>query len=192
MHCSDDYRLQEITSNRSMRGIAAAIAGAILLTGCATAKVGDADKMEKAEPAKTTASSGPATVTLKAMNDVKKDPATVTLSAMNPKEEPKKEAAKAEPPGIQDDMHIVADGENLWCIAALREIYDDGLLWPLIYKRNMDLIKDPDLIYPGQELAIERDNTSEMLDAAANHARTRGAWAVGPLEDADTAYTNSQ
>jgi len=66
------------------------------------------------------------------------------------------------------------------------------LLWPLIYKRNLDSIKDPDLIYPGQELAIERDNTAEMLDAAANHARTRGAWAVGPLEEADEAYTKSQ
>jgi len=72
MNCSDDYRFP---ANRSMRGIASAIAGAILLTGCATAKVGDADKMEKAAPAET-ASTEPATVTLKSMNKVKEEPAS--------------------------------------------------------------------------------------------------------------------
>ncbi len=191
MNCSDDGSFRKFASNQAIRGIGTAVVSAVLVAGCATAKVGDADKMEKATPAATTASSKPATVTLKSMNKVKEEPkgppATVTLSSMNKVKE--KPAPKKKPPEILDDMHVVEEGENLWCIADLREVYDDALMWPLIYKRNLDIIKDPDLIYPGQELAIERDNSVEDLDAAANHARTRGAWAVGPLEESDAAYT---
>lgn len=194
MNCSDDCCFHKSVSNRSIRSIGTALLVTVLLAGCSTAKVDDADNMEKATPAATSASEQPATVTLKSMNTVKEapkgPPATVTLASMNKvPEEPKKEPApEKKPPEILDDMHVVAEGQNLWVISALREVYDDGLLWPLIYKRNLDIIEDPDLIYPGQELAIERDNTDDDLNAAADHARSRGAWTVGPLESADDDY----
>lgn len=53
--------------------------------------------------------------------------------------------------------HVVKKGECLWYIAGYEDIYGNPLKWPLIYKANKDKIKDPDLIYPGQVLAIPRD-----------------------------------
>ncbi len=42
----------------------------------------------------------------------------------------------------------------LWRIAENDEIYGDAWKWPAIYSANKDQIKDPDLIFPGQELVI--------------------------------------
>jgi len=78
----------------------------------------------------------------------------------------------------------VKEGDNLWCISKLRAVYDDAYMWPLIYKRNMD-------IYPGQRLWIERDNSSADIESAVKHARTRGAWSVGPTEMTDKKYISN-
>lgn len=48
----------------------------------------------------------------------------------------------------------VVRGDNLWNIAKKDEIYADPYMWPRIYRQNRDQIKDPDLIYPKQKLAI--------------------------------------
>ena len=50
--------------------------------------------------------------------------------------------------------YIVAKGDSLSKIAQ-RE-YGDANKWRTIYEANRDLIKDPDLIYPGQELKLPR------------------------------------
>jgi nucleoid-associated protein YgaU len=54
------------------------------------------------------------------------------------------------------DIHKVVKGECLWWIAEYKGVYDDPFKWPLIYKANKHQIKNPDLIYPGQELIIPR------------------------------------
>ncbi len=51
----------------------------------------------------------------------------------------------------------VKEGEFLYGISALEEIYADPLKWPRIYRANKDKIEDPNLIYPGWELTIPRD-----------------------------------
>ena len=51
----------------------------------------------------------------------------------------------------------VYSGEFLWRIASYPEVYGDGTLWPKIYRANKDKIKDPDVIFPNQKLAIPRD-----------------------------------
>ena len=43
---------------------------------------------------------------------------------------------------------VVQPGNNLWRIAS--HVYGDGLKYHVIYARNTDQIRDPDLIYPGQ------------------------------------------
>jgi nucleoid-associated protein YgaU len=48
--------------------------------------------------------------------------------------------------------YIVAKGDSLSKIAQ-RE-YGDANKWRTIYEANKDVIKDPDLIYPGQELKV--------------------------------------
>ncbi len=82
----------------------------------------------------------------------------------------------------------VATGDNLWGIASVEEVYNVPEKWPLIYKANLDEINDADLIYPGQILDIPRDSTQGQVNSAINHAKTRGAWAVGPIEASDKEY----
>ncbi len=51
---------------------------------------------------------------------------------------------------------VVHNGETLFRIAGYEEVYGKGREWPRIYEANKDQIKDPDLIYPKQVLAIPR------------------------------------
>ncbi|VAW92080.1 hypothetical protein MNBD_GAMMA23-887 [hydrothermal vent metagenome] len=82
----------------------------------------------------------------------------------------------------------VVSGDNLWDISAKAEIYSNPYQWPLIYKANKDQIKDADLIYPGQNLAIDQRASASDIDAAVNHAKTRGSWSIGVVESSDTDY----
>lgn len=56
--------------------------------------------------------------------------------------------------GVQDGDRTVAGraiirrGDNLWTIA--RRVYGEGMRYTQIYDANLDQIRDPDLIYPGQ------------------------------------------
>ena len=83
------------------------------------------------------------------------------------------------------DNYTVVRGDNLWNISGKGDIYGDPYQWPLIFKANRSQIKDPDLIFPGQNFAIDRNASSSEIDAAINHARTRGAWSVGDVEQSD-------
>lgn len=82
----------------------------------------------------------------------------------------------------------VVEGNNLWGIACKEEVYNVPQKWPLIYKANLDQIKDADLIYPGQVLTIPRNYSAGDEAGAIQHAKNRGAWAVGPVEAADKRY----
>ena len=48
--------------------------------------------------------------------------------------------------------YVVVKGDSLSKIA--KREYGDANKWRTIYEANKDLIKDPDLIYPGQELKV--------------------------------------
>ena len=87
--------------------------------------------------------------------------------------------------GMGEDSYTVVRGDNLWNISGKSSIYGDPYQWPLIFKANRSQIKDPDLIFPGQNFAIDRSASSSEIDAAINHARTRGAWSVGDIEQSD-------
>ena len=83
-----------------------------------------------------------------------------------PKPEPKQK------PVIEPaSSYIVGEGENLWTISAQPQVYNEGLLWPLLYQANRDQIKDPRQIFPGQSLSIRRDMTEADLEAARQTAR---------------------
>jgi len=84
--------------------------------------------------------------------------------------------------------YSVVKGDNLWNISAKPDIYNNPFEWPLIYKANSSKIKDADLIYPGQVFAINTSPSSSDVDAAVRHAKTRGAWSLGKVEDSDKAY----
>jgi len=48
--------------------------------------------------------------------------------------------------------------------------------------------KDADLIYPGQVFTINTNPSAAEVDAAVRHAKTRGSWALGVVEESDMAY----
>jgi nucleoid-associated protein YgaU len=48
--------------------------------------------------------------------------------------------------------YVVVNGDSLSKIA--KREYGDANKWRTIYEANKDLIDDPDLIYPGQELKV--------------------------------------
>jgi hypothetical protein len=83
---------------------------------------------------------------------------------------------------------VVQAGDHLWGIASQPKVYGDPYQWPLLFKRNRPDINDADLIYPGQMIQIERDLSDFQVQEAINHARTRGAWALGVVEGSDLRY----
>ena len=87
-----------------------------------------------------------------------------------------------------DTRYTVVRGDNLWGISGKREIYGNPYQWPLIYKNNAEQIRDPDLIFPGQDFAIDLSPSGVDVDAAVRHAKTRGAWSVGGREASDADY----
>ena len=54
------------------------------------------------------------------------------------------------------DRHVVKPGESLWSISAKADVYGEGTRWNRLYRGNKDRIKNPDRIYPGQEIQIPR------------------------------------
>ena len=75
--------------------------------------------------------------------------------------------------------HVVEKGESLWRISSYEKIYNDPFQWPVIFDANTDQIKDPDLIHPGQTLAIPRNVAADKVEAAIKTARNR-RWTPTP------------
>ncbi len=53
---------------------------------------------------------------------------------------------------------IIRRGDNLWTIA--RRLYGRGIRYSTIYQANVDQIRNPDLIYPGQVFVIPEGDTA--------------------------------
>jgi len=56
------------------------------------------------------------------------------------------------PPIVTGRTYVVVEGDSLSKIA--KREYGDGNKWPKIYEANRNIISNPDLIHPGQELRI--------------------------------------
>ncbi len=80
--------------------------------------------------------------------------------------------------------HVVTKGECLWWIAEYQQIYNDPFMWPLIYKANRELIKNPDLIYAGQTLEVPRAGFS-LEEVKESRKQAGASWkALEPKQDA--------
>lgn len=85
------------------------------------------------------------------------------------------ERLKAEREQALVSRHTVKRGETLPQIAALPEVYGDSSLWPLIYKANRDQIKDPKVLWPGQNLKIPRNMDRNDVGEARRFSQERPA-----------------
>jgi len=52
----------------------------------------------------------------------------------------------------EEIFYTIAKGDTLWAIAS--KFYDDGSKYPHIVEANLEVIKNADLIYPGQAIRI--------------------------------------
>ena len=158
-----------MNTGKAIRTLMILAATGLFATGCVTAKQASqaASEGTQATPAPATTATATATVT--------PAPATTTTTAVTPA-----------PQGIVG--YVVQKGDHLWGISAKPAVYGDPYQCPLLYKRNRDEIYDPDLIYPGQVLHIERDLSQTQINIAVNHAKTRGAWVLGEIEATDIQY----
>ena len=159
-----------MNTGKAIRTLMILAATGLFATGCVTAKQASqaASEGTQATPAPATTATGTTTVT--------PAPATTTTTA----------AVTTAPQGIVG--YVVQKGDHLWGISAKPAVYGDPYQWPLLYKRNRDEIYDPDLIYPGQVLHIDRDLSQTQINIAVNHAKTRGAWVLGEIEATDIQY----
>ncbi len=73
-----------------------------------------------------------------------------------PVEESKKEQPADENIKLIYTVKKTKPAECLWRIAAKKEIYNNPKEWKKIYDANKDQIKNPNLIYPGQNLKIPK------------------------------------
>lgn len=81
------------------------------------------------------------------------------------------------PPVASNTMYTVGtwarDRDCLWNIAKKPEIYNDPFAWPKIWRANMESIHNPDLIYPGQQLTIQRGEITPQDRDATGYRKTR-------------------
>jgi len=67
-----------------------------------------------------------------------------------------KSGAASQEPAPGSERHVVKPGESLWSISAKSDVYGEGARWNRLYRGNKNRIKNPDRIYPGQEIQIPR------------------------------------
>src|SRR5580658_1261653 len=87
------------------------------------------------------------------------------------------QAAPTEVPTQDTVMHYtVQPKDTLWGIAGKSSIYGDSFQWPLIFKTNRDKIQDPDLIYPQQDLEVNKTVPTDEVANAKKLASETGKY----------------
>lgn len=77
------------------------------------------------------------------------------------------------PPEPQAAFHTVVSGDTLSKIA--KEYYGDPMRYPEIFEANRPMLKDPDLIYPGQVLRIPGAGGSDDFSGGSGTRDAGGA-----------------
>jgi len=70
-------------------------------------------------------------------------------------EEVRADDLKAPEQTIEVQYYTIAKGDSLWKIA--EKFYGNGSKYTGIFEENREVIKDPDLIFPGQKIRIPMD-----------------------------------
>ena len=76
------------------------------------------------------------------------------------------------------DSHTVKSGDTLWAISSL--FLKSAWRWPELWGMNLEQIRNPHLIYPGQRLILERKDGRAMLRMAGSNGGEPGTVRVSP------------
>ena len=85
-------------------------------------------------------------------------------------------------PALKDnapDRYIVEKGDTLWSIAS--KFLKEPWRWPEIWKMNQDQIRNPNRIFPGNVIVLDR-NASDSRLTLANTVKLSPQVRVEPLE----------
>jgi nucleoid-associated protein YgaU len=74
--------------------------------------------------------------------------------------EVKAEALAAPPQTAKVEFYVIQKGDTLSAIA--KQFYGDANAYPRIFEANREVIKDADLIYPGQKIRIPKSSDPEQ------------------------------
>jgi len=95
---------------------------------------------------------GAGKVTSRVETPFKREAEETIAAAQQQPEEPSAGTPDARPTVPPIQVVTVQPGNTLWAIA--RDAYGEGLLYVRVFEANRDLIRDPDLIYPGQIFTV--------------------------------------
>lgn len=81
------------------------------------------------------------------------------------------------------------DRDCLWNISGKMEIYGDPFQWSKIWQANTSIIRNPDIIFPGQVLQVppKGDKSSDEMKAERRYWRNKRAAAEAAVEEAKPA-----
>jgi len=71
------------------------------------------------------------------------------------------------------DTYTVTKGDNLWNISGKAQVFSNPYKWQSIYNANLDVISNPDLIYPGQRLTIPHLNGQKISDLKTDTSKVK-------------------
>jgi nucleoid-associated protein YgaU len=108
--------------------------------------------------------------------------------AQQEQEQQEQMAAEQEQSEPNMRSYTVKQGDTLWGISGRSVGYNDPYQWPLIYRANKGKIDDADLIYPGQQFTIMANPSNTQVNRAIDHAKNRGDWELGRVEQSDKDY----
>lgn len=85
-----------------------------------------------------------------------------------------------------NSQYTIVAGDTLWDISSSGTGFSDPWLWPSLFRENRQLIEDPDLIYPGEDISIPRgisDSESRKVEKMARETpRSSGRTEPRPRE----------
>lgn len=175
--------------NNAMKTVGVASLALMVAVGCSSnSKKDDEAARAAAEAAAARAAAAQAEADARAAAEAARLQAEADAAAARAAAEAAAARAAAEAAAARNIDYTVTRGDSLWSIAGQSATYGNPYAWPLIYKANKSQIKDADLIFPGQVFAIDTAVAGADMDAAVQHAKTRGAWSVGSVESSDRSY----
>jgi nucleoid-associated protein YgaU len=101
-----------------------------------------------------TVKDGVASITGEAASAEAKEKAILMVGNIQGVKEVQADALKAPAASGQVEYYVIESGDTLSAIA--QQFYGNGSEWPRIFEANREVIKNADLIYPGQKIRIPK------------------------------------